>query len=271
MAFHFLTDGTPLWYEERGEGRPLVLLQGLQFPSGYFWQHNIDALAANNRVVMVDLRGQGLAGKPSGGHTIAQNAADLAELLAALELEDVLLAGVAFGGLVALEYIRSQGADRLRALCLCEMTPRLVSAEGWAHPTFGDFPAEAANAYGDSVRADRGVLDGFLHAAFAEPLDPATLAEMKGQMFLSPTATVADLIDDMVKQDFRDLLPAIALPTLLICGRKNNPVMPGEVGRWLAEQIPDAELAELAGGGHSVFWEDPPAFNAALTAFAAAH
>lgn len=271
MAYYFLSDGTPLWYEERGTGRPLVLLQGLQFPSGYFWQKNIDALAANNRVIMVDLRGQGLSGKPIGGHTIKQNAADLEELMAALGLEDVLLAGVAFGGLVILDYLQSQGYDRLRALCLCEMTPRLMSAQGWAHPTFGDFPEEAARGYGDSVRADRSVLDGFLHAAFAEPLDPTTMAEMKGQMFLSPTATVADLIDDMVKQDFREMLPGIGFPTLLLYGRKNNPVMPGEVGRWMAGQIPRSELVELDGGGHSVFWEDPAAFDTALNAFAAAH
>lgn len=271
MAFHFLPDGTPLWYEERGAGRPLVLLQGLQFPSGYFWQHNIDALAAENRVIMVDLRGQGLSGKPIGGHTIAQNAADLADFITALDLQEVLLAGVAFGGLVILDYLKTQGSDRLRALCLCEMTPRLMSADGWEHPTFGDFPEEAARGYGDSVRADRSVLDGFLHAAFATPLDPATLAEMKGQMFLSPTGIVADLIDDMVKQDFRDELAHIALPTLLLYGRRNNPVMPGEVGRWMAARIPDAELVELDGGGHSVFWEDPAAFNTALNAFAATH
>ena len=271
MAFHFLSDGTPLWYEERGQGKPLVLLQGLQFPSGYFWQLNIDALAANNRVVMVDLRGQGLSGKPIGGHNIAQNAADLEEFIAALGLDDVLLAGVAFGGLVILDYLQSQGTERLRALCLCEMTPRLMSAEGWAHPTFGDFPEEAAKGYGDSVRADRAVLDGFLHAAFAEPLDPATLAEMKGQLYLSPTAIIADRIDDMVKQDFRDEISSITRPTLLLYGRKNNPVMPGEVGRWMAERIPHSQLVELDGGGHSVFWEDPAAFNAALNTFAAAH
>lgn len=271
MAYHFLSDGTPLWYEERGSGKPLVLLQGLQFPSGHFWQHNIDALAVGNRVVMVDLRGQGLSGKPMSGHTIRQNAADLEELMAALGLKQVLLAGVAFGGLVILDYLQSVGSQRLRAIALCEMTPRLMSAEGWAHPTFGDFPEEAAKGYGDSVRADRAVLDGFLHAAFAEPLDPATMAEMKGQMFLSPTATVADLIDDMVKQDFRETLPAISVPTLLIYGRKNNPVMPGEVGRWMAKRISGAELVELPSGGHSIFWEDPAGFNQALNAFAAAH
>jgi pimeloyl-ACP methyl ester carboxylesterase len=46
-------------------------------------------------------------------------------------------------------------------------------------------------------------------------------------------------------------------------------VMPGAVGQWMADRIPNAELVELQGGGHSVFWEDPAPFNAALNAFAA--
>ena len=268
MPYHVLPDGVPLWYEEQGSGRPLILLQGLQFPSGYFWQKNIDALAADNRVIMLDLRGQGLSGKPNHGHTIAQNAADLEHFLAALELDRVLLAGVAFGGLVILRYLQEIGASRVRAICLSEMTPRLVSAPGWEHPTFGDFPEAAANGYGDSVRADRGVLKDFLYAAFATPPQPALIAEMQAEMYLTPTDIVADLIDDMVKQDFRDFLPRISVPALLVYGRGNNPVMPGRVGAWMAERISDAELAELPGGGHSIFWENPEAFNAALADFA---
>jgi non-heme chloroperoxidase len=271
MAYFVLSDGVPLWYEVRGSGKPIVLLQGLQFPAGYFWQNNVDALAASNRVIMVDLRGQGLSGKPNGAHTVKRNAADLDHFLKGLEIEDALLFGVAFGGIVALQYLKDFGSRRLRALGLCEMSPRIMSAPGWEHPTFGDFPEEAALGYGSTVRADRSVLDGFMFAAFAEPPDPETMAAVKAQMYLTPTETVAAIIDDMVKPDFRDFLPQIGLPTLLVYGRKNNPVMPGRVGAWMAERIPKATLAELDGGGHSVFWEDPAAFNAAVAEFAARH
>jgi non-heme chloroperoxidase len=271
MAYHVLPDGVPLWYEDYGSGRPLVLLQGLQFPAGYFWQHNITELAQWNRVTVVDLRGQGLSGKPTGGHTVAQNAADLEDFLNARDIKDAMLLGVAFGGIVALQYVKDHGTERLRSLGICEMSPRIMSAPGWEHPTFGDFPEEAALNYGNGVRADRSVLDGFLHAAFADPLDPAVMADMKAQMYLTPTATVADIIDDMVKPDFRDFLPQVSLPTLLVYGRRNNPVMPGRVGAWMAERMPAAELAELDGGGHSIFWEDPSAFNTVVNRFAQAH
>lgn len=271
MAYHWLSDGVPLWYEERGEGKPLVLLQGLQFPAGYFWQKNVDALAAHNRVIMLDLRGQGLSGKPSGDHSVSRNAADLAEFLAARDISDAFLLGVAFGGIVLLRFLQEHGSERLRAIGLCEMSPRVMSAEGWDHPTFGDFPPEAARGYGAAVRADRALLDGFLHAAFADPLDAETMAEMKSQMYLTPTETVAAIIDDMVEPDYREFLPSVTLPTLLVYGRKNNPVMPGRVGAWMAERMPAAELVELDTGGHSIFWEDPHGFNAAVNDFASRH
>jgi pimeloyl-ACP methyl ester carboxylesterase len=67
------------------------------------------------------------------------------------------------------------------------------------------------------------------------------------------------------------MLPSIELPTLLLYGRGNNPVMPGEIGRWMASQIKRSELVELPSAGHSPFWEDPEGFNRALADFAAAH
>ena len=269
MPYQVLGDGVPLWYDICGAGKPLVLLQGLQFPGSYFWQRNVESLARNNQVIQLDLRGQGLSGKPASGHTIAQNAADLADFLEGLDIRDAMLVGVAFGGLVTLAYLRDHDPARLRAIGLCEMSPRLMSEPGWDHPTFGDFPPEGARAYGAGVRANRSVLRDFLYAAFAETPPDAILAEMQAQMYLTPTSTVADLIDDMVEMDFRDFLPKVRLPTLLLYGRKNNPVMPGEVGRWMAERMPAAELVELTGGGHSPFWEDAEAFNTALSAFAA--
>jgi pimeloyl-ACP methyl ester carboxylesterase len=265
-----LPDGCPLWYADEGEGPVLLLLQGLQFPAGYFWQKVMPALAQRNRVIAFDLRGQGLSGKSSGGHSIAGNADDLAFALQALGIERALLLGVAFGGMVGLTYLQRHGSARLRGLCLSEMTARLTNAEGWAHPTFGDFPPEAGAGFAAGVRADRNAaLGGFLLGCFAQTPDAATLAEMTAQTWLTPTETVASLIEDMVRQDYRAMLPAVALPTLLVYGRAGNPVMPGEIGRWMHGAIPGSDLVELADAGHSPFWDAPEAFARAVDAFAA--
>jgi len=270
MAYLTLSDGCPLWYSDEGEGPVMVMLQGLQFPCGYFWQKVTAPLAAHNRVLTIDMRGQGLSGKSIGGHTIAGNADDLAEALAILGLEKVLLLGVAYGGMVALTYLQRHGAVRLRALCLSEMTPRLTNDEGWAHPTFGDFSAEAGAGFVAGVRADRtAALGGFLMASFAVLPDETALTEMTAQTWLTPTETVATLIADMVEQDYRAFIPTIGVPTLLVYGRANNPVMPGPVGRWIAAVLPGSRLVELAAAGHSPFWDDPAGFAGAVNEFAA--
>jgi pimeloyl-ACP methyl ester carboxylesterase len=270
MAFLTLADGCPLWYSDTGAGPALVMLQGLQFPAGYFWQRVVPTLAKSNRVITLDLRGQGLSGKSAGRHSIAENADDLEDALGQLGIEKALLLGVAYGGMVALTYLERHGATRLRALCLSEMTARLTNAEGWAHPTFGDFPPEAGAGFAAGVRADRtAALGGFLLSSFAATPDAATLAEMTAQTWLTPTETVATLIEDMVRQDYRAELAAIALPTLLVYGRANNPVMPGEIGRWMQSQIMGSELVELPTAGHSPFWDDPAGFSAAVAGFAA--
>ncbi len=269
MPYLTLSDGCPLWYADEGTGPPLVMLQGLQFPSGYFWQKVVPKLAETNRVVTIDLRGQGLSGKSASHHSIADNADDLEHALGQLGLANALLLGVAYGGMVALTYLQRHGARRLRALCLSEMTARLTNAEGWAHPTFGDFPPEAGAGFAAGVRADRtAALGGFLLASFATAPDATTLAEMTAQTWLTPTETVATLIEDMVAQDYRGMLSTITLPTLLVYGRAGNPVMPGEIGRWMQENIAGSELVELTNAGHSPFWDDPAAFSQAVAGFA---
>jgi pimeloyl-ACP methyl ester carboxylesterase len=272
MAYLTLPDGCPLWYSDEGQGPVLVMLQGLQFPCGYFWQRVVPALASANRVITIDLRGQGLSGKSLGGHSIDQNADDLEAALAQLGIEKASLLGVAYGGMVALSYLQRHGQSRLRSLILSEMTARLTNAEGWAHPTFGDFPAEAGAGFAAGVRADRtAALGGFLMASFAHTPPAETLAEMTAQTWLTPTETVATLIEDMVRQDYRAMLSSISLPTLLVYGRAGNAVMPGEIGRWMQAQIKGSELVELAQAGHSPFWDDAPGFAHAVGDFTARH
>ena len=166
MAYLTLSDGTPLYYIDEGAGRPLVLLHALMFNADYFWQKNIPELAKTCRVIAVDSRGQGLSGKPNHGYTIEQFAADLQELLLHLDLQDVVLAGLSLGGFTSLQYLKTFGPERIGALVLMEMTPRLSSAPGWEHPTFGDFPEEAARGYGAGLRADRSIYNDFFGAAF---------------------------------------------------------------------------------------------------------
>ncbi len=85
-------DGVRLHYEEKGRGRPLVMIHGWTF-SGRFFVRNAEALAEHFRVITVDLRGHGDSDKPAHGYRVPRLARDLYDLLEKLDLEDVTVVG----------------------------------------------------------------------------------------------------------------------------------------------------------------------------------
>lgn len=110
-----------LYAEEHGHGRPILLLHGLG-ASSYSWRHVIPALARNNRVIAVDLKGFGRSEKP---FDLAYSPFDHANLIAAFirkrGLKDFTLVGHSYGGaialLVTLEFNRRE-KSRIRDLVL---------------------------------------------------------------------------------------------------------------------------------------------------------
>ena len=267
MPQAWLKDGTPLHYIEQGSGPPLVLLHALMYSARYFWKPNIAPLAQGAHVYAIDMRGQGESGKPNFGYSIERLADDLHEFLEQKKIEGAVIVGVALGGLVLLNFLKRHGQKRIKGIAIVDMTPRLVSQEGWAHPTFGQFPQEAADAFGAQVRQDRSGLRGFLAAGTAEPLSEEALDEMVAEAFLTPTDAIADLCDDMVRQDVRADLPGIRVPTLLLYGGPKNKILPTGVGKWMVQQIPGARLVEFEHSGHMPFIEEPEKFNAELLRF----
>jgi pimeloyl-ACP methyl ester carboxylesterase len=269
MPYAWLKDGTPLHYIEQGQGRPVVLMNALMYSARHFWRPNIGPLSRGCRVIALDPRGHGESGKPSGGYTVRGLADDLAEFLETKALEDVVLLGVALSGFVILDYLQRHGHGRVKAIGIVEMTPRLVSAPGWDHPTFGNFPQEAADNFGNGVRQDtaRAGLRGFFAAGYVKPLSEGQLAEIMAETWLMPTDAIADLCDEMVKQDVREYLPRIPVPTLLMYGGPKNNLLPTGVGRWMKDRIPGSHYVEFADSGHNPFLEEPDRFNAELLRF----
>ena len=89
-------DGTILYYEDYGQGEPIVLLHGFCCSSQVF-QRNIKGLSQNHRLVLMDLRGHGASSKTLSGVTMPRMAQDVKNLIEYLHLEDVTLLGWSMG------------------------------------------------------------------------------------------------------------------------------------------------------------------------------
>ena len=73
--------------------------------------------------------------------------------------------------------------------------------------------------------------------------------------------------EDMVKKDYRDTLPKISLPTLLLYGGEKNQVFPTPLGKWVQSQIPNSELVIFSDSGHAPFWEESEKYNESIIRF----
>jgi pimeloyl-ACP methyl ester carboxylesterase len=95
-----VVNGIRMHYGRIGEGSPIVLLHGWP-QTGYAWRHVAADLAADNTVIVPDLRGYGRSDKPAGGMDKRTMAADLSALLVELGFERANVAGHDRGGRVA--------------------------------------------------------------------------------------------------------------------------------------------------------------------------
>ena len=83
---HVETNGLQMYYEERGEGEPLIMIMGIT-ARGEVWDAHAEAWSQKFRCIMPDNRGVGLTDKPAGDYTSEMMADDYAGLMDALGIE----------------------------------------------------------------------------------------------------------------------------------------------------------------------------------------
>ncbi|MBA2423810.1 MAG: alpha/beta fold hydrolase, partial [Actinobacteria bacterium] len=89
-------------WERRGEGFPLVLVQGLGY-ARWGWEPVADALAERYEIVLLDNRGIGESDAPPGAYTAAEMAGDVLGVLDESGVDRAHVVGTSLGGMVAQE------------------------------------------------------------------------------------------------------------------------------------------------------------------------
>jgi 3-oxoadipate enol-lactonase len=252
--------GARLVYEVSGAGPAVVLIHGFGLDMRT-WDAQAGPLAARFRVVRYDCRGFGASGPldPAVPYT---HAGDLVALLDHLDIGQAVLAGLSFGGRVALQAALA-APDRVRGLALLDT---VLDGVPW--------DPESARALDEVARRVQagGVLAGreawLAHPLFAaarsRPDLAAALAAMvagyPGQHWLGQDPHLP------VRRPL-DLLEAVAGPALVAVGEHDVPGF-REMSAVLARRIPGAAYHVVAGAGHMVNMEQPEAVSDLLTSFA---
>jgi pimeloyl-ACP methyl ester carboxylesterase len=269
-------DGVTIRYLEAGQGEPLVIVPGWSCTAAT-WRHQLEGLADRFRVIALDMRGHGRTDKPEHGYRISRLAADLREVLDALDLTGVTLMGHSLGCVMTWSYLDLFGPHRLRRLVLVDQPAVLARDPDWddelVATTGAPFTAEQVQRMAHRLRGEEGddVRRRFFAAMPTDQLEPGVLDWLYTEIEQLPARHAADLILDGTRADYRDLLPRITLPTLYVGGRVRGVRMSCQ--RWICEQIPDARHVAFTAedrGSHLMYLENPTRFNDVVREFVAA-
>jgi pimeloyl-ACP methyl ester carboxylesterase len=253
--------GFEIAYERLGQGPPLVLVHGAAVDSR-MWRPQLAALADEFTVVAWDEPGAGRSSDVPADFALADYANSLATLIDALDLGPAHVAGMSWGGTVVLELYRHH-PGLVATLLLVD------TYAGWK----GSLPEQEVQARVDGVRrmlAADHLFDPTLPGLFAgdPPAEFVPLLEEMAADVRPESMRTALLV--MAEADQHDLLPHIAVPTLLIWGELDAR-SPLTVASQFEEAIPDAKLVVIPGAGHVSNLEQPELFNDAVREFCRAH
>ncbi|HPQ05756.1 MAG TPA: alpha/beta hydrolase [Syntrophales bacterium] len=287
MPYFVTDDHVRLYYEERGEGRPVVLIHGLTANRRHF-RKQVPALAGRFRVVTLDLRGHGDSEAPRHGLTIPRLARDLRELMAYLGLEGTALVGWSMGAHVIFEYVRQFGCEGLGKVVIIDMSPRLMKAPDWSGGLPGLFSQEAGD-FGpeDNLKMLEAMLTDWgeysrvvVQRILGRPprddrSEEAWAREVKGgddlpwlyaEALRNDPLVVLALWVSMTSRDYRSVVGRITVPCLVAYGADGG-YYPLKNYAFLEKELPRGRVVPFAGCAHALHIQDPEAFNAELIAF----
>lgn len=263
MQVHLRDEGV------RDDPEPLVLLHGTS-SSLHTWDGWVAALAAERRVIRVDLPGFGLTGPtPDGDYTVASYVRFMGELLDRLGIERCVLAGNSFGGQVAWETALALSPSRVVKLVLEDAAGYPLEPESMPIA----FHVAQVPLLRDlmQVTLPRGMVESSLRNVYG---DPSRVAPALVDRYYDLTTRAGNR--EALAQRFvqaphgpgHERIRELRVPTLVLWGELDRLIPPDHAARFHRD-IAGSRLVLLPGLGHTPHEEDPAASVAALRRFLA--
>ena len=261
-----------LHYEDHGIGPPVVLIHGYPL-SGRAWDRQVPVLlAAGHRVITYDRRGFGNSSQPATGYDYDTFAADLGALLEALDLRGAVLVGHSMGTGEVTRYLGTYGSARAAKGVLVSPIPPFLLHTG-DNPE--GLPADLFDGFAQTAAADtpawmKGFLDNFYNIdQFGGTLVSDQAFQASWNIAAAASATAAVACITTWQTDFRDDLPKIDVPVLVVQGDADRILPYPNTGKRLPGLIKDTRLVVIEGGPHAIAWTHADQVNRALLDFLA--
>jgi len=259
-------NGIDLYYEETGNGEPLLLISGLS-GNTLGWEPIRPALAERFCAISFDNRGAGRSSAPPGPYSTRQMADDAAALLDRIGVARAHVVGLSLGGMIAQELALAY-PERVDRLVLLATYPRLRPG---VHDPWLNAWLQAGERGMDPASFEICMMPWMISPAFMARHDlvETALVESLSDPYPASAVGISGQVEACRAHDALERLPRIAAPTLVLVGAEDI-LSPVSYAQELTERIPGARLQVLERCGHVPFLEEPKAVAEALLAFLAA-
>ncbi|MBN1248928.1 MAG: alpha/beta hydrolase [Anaerolineae bacterium] len=258
--------GIEIYYEDQGEGTPIIFITGWTFTTEMF-SNQMAHFSSSHRAIAMDPRSHGRSTVTPHGNNYETQGADLAKLITALDLKEVVLVGWSVGILTTLSYVRQYGLDNVKAVVSIDMSPKPLSCndDDWVEGPF-DETAELFTTYLFTPQGQRDFVTAYATEVMVQrELEEEELTWILEQSLNTPSHLAALYFAAAMFADYRAEAQLVS---------KNVPALYVIAEHWADVAVPyintlcpETETAVL--GGHMMFWEHAGKFNARLDEFLA--
>jgi len=263
-------DGAQIFYKDWGKGQPVVFSHGWPLTADA-WDDQMNLVASNGfRGIAHDRRGGGRSSQPWDGNDLDHYADDLAALLDALNLSNVILVGHSTGGGEVTRYIGRHGTSRVSKAVLVGAIPPLMLKTA-SNPD--GLPIEVFDEIRRNVLADRSQFYKDLSGPFygANRPDSKVSQGTRDEFWLWSMSVglkgAYDCIKAFSETDLTEDLKRIDVPTLIIHGDDDQIVPIADSALRSSKMIKNATLKVYPGAPHGLFSTHKDQFNADLLEF----
>lgn len=263
MAYCELDDSVRLYYEDQGQGRPVLFLHSV-WSSSRFFRKQLPYFAERHRAMAVDFRGHGQSSVVHHGHTTDGYARDVRAFLRKLDLTGVVLVGWSMGAFVIWDYLRQFGPADVKATVIVDQP---ASDFKWPDWPFGAWDFKQLCEMMHGVQTNRTeIVRQFISQMFKVTPPPEEMEWMLAEYLRMPASIAGSILFDQTVTDYRPHLAGFTVPTLLCFGRDAK-LVPIAAGEHLERSLPCARLVPFEYSGHSPFLEEPERFNHVVDEF----
>ena len=243
-------DGTALFVQDWGSGRPVLFLAAWTFNSTVWGNHIVALNAKGYRCIAPDRRGHGRSDKPAVGYDLDTLTEDVADVIEQLDLRDVTIVAHSMGSIEAVNYLARHGSDRIARLVLvAPTTPFLVKTEDNPDAV----PKAAIDAQNDAIAQDFPKWMAANEAPFFMPDTPEVTRAWIREMMLSVPLPVALACRKTISfADLRAAAATIDRPTLIVHGDKDASAPLALTGTKTAKLIKGSKLRIYEGAPHAL-------------------